>query len=101
MRPSPLPVFSTAQFSFDKETSEFVTEASNLYVDANGVDQRGLYFLTRQFKLKSAKTGKEMCCAHRQTHIDDENDITHWEFVVFDPALDGAITDLKVTIFND
>lgn len=95
------PIHSSKQFSYNKSTKTFSTEASTL--------GRGSSFMKHVwndsadvgFGIESAKTGEVVLFTLSQEHRDREHDITHWTFSVYNPKRDPKLNGLKVIVFND
>ena len=65
-------IYKTNLFTYNKQTNTFVAEASDLNVFGGQIH--------RMIGLQSHKTNKIIYCEYIRTHINDENEITHWEY---------------------
>lgn len=92
-----LPVLSTNDFSWDKETKTFIADFTNIteFVRLQTLNIR--YSPTEGFYLKSAKTGIQMLCLYDEAEAMQNEfwDGERWEF--FSPSSDK----FRVIIIND
>lgn len=95
------PVFSSRQFSYDKKTKTFSTEASSLGRGVSFLKQLWNDSADTGFGIKSEKTGEVALFTLQQEHRDREGDLTHWTFTVYNPKRDSKLSGLKVVVFND
>lgn len=98
----PMPIHSTKEFDWDKKTSTFTAEASELRWPIGWPTLGQVYddACDEGFTLVSAKTGKEVPVAIEK--VDEDNDFSGgWSKIAFVPANRADRDKFRVVVFND
>lgn len=91
--------YDSKRFTYNPKSKTFSAEASE--IGSGFLKQIWGDSADRGFGIKSKKTGNVAIFTLTDEHKNRDQEITHWEFSVYNPKRDPKLSGLKAIIWND